>query len=117
MTKNEIIDFCLDNGNLSNEELVSKLSNKLSNEQYVPFNHEDSDVVAACGLKNSKIISGNAIAIAADKEVSTTSELVEYFENNLTKRELAFVFVSAVNSAKELYKTNEQLKELLRRLM
>lgn len=86
MKKNEIIDFCLDHDYLDEEELNKQLANKLQG--YKPYDHSDENITKACGLESSKY--ANNMLLLPPDELKTASKIIEFYEKNLTKRELSF---------------------------
>ena len=96
MTGNEIIDYCLDNKGLAEEELKNKLLSKLSESQ--PFDHQNNDVFKACGLIKSTFVNRDesgkiVVSINMDTllQFDKISEGVEYLEKHYNKREVAFL--------------------------
>lgn len=96
MTGNEIIDYCLDNRNLTEGELKNKLLSKLSESQ--PFDHQNDDVFKACGLIESTFVNKDesekiVVSINMDTllQFDKISEGVEYLEKHYNKREVSFL--------------------------
>ena len=101
MKKSEIIDFCLDHDYLDEEELNKQLINKL--QEYKPYDHSSSDITEACGLESSKY--ANNMLLLPPDELKTASKIIEFYEKNLTKRELSFYvyqFMVKVNTLGEM---------------
>jgi hypothetical protein len=118
MTKNEIIDFCLDNGNLSDEKLAKELSSKLNNEAHLPYRHEEKSIIAACRLENSPYIEDGHLDLPhIDGDSCSTSKIIEIYESKMTKRELSFALVSTIRAGMEMIKTIEEMKKIIKELM
>lgn len=115
MNKNEIIDFCLDNGNLSESELGQKLVNKLSKSTLPAYAHEEKDVQDACGLTHSALFSSDgqlAIPDVPEERTGKVSMVIEYMEETYHKRELAYLFVQTTKALSNMAKMLEILKQL-----
>lgn len=100
MNKNEIIDYCLDNSHLPEEELVNGLMSKLNTRNSEGYNHNENSILAACGLQNSTLVVDDHIEIPTipDEVTSKISTIVEYMEKTYSKRELSFLFVQALKA-------------------
>jgi len=115
MNKNEIIDFCLDNGHLSESELERGLLNKLNTSTLPAYNHEEKNVRDACGLAHSALFSPDgefAIPDVPEKETDKISKVIEYMEETYNKRELAYLFVQTTKVLQNMTKVLEILKHL-----
>ena len=111
MNKNQIIDFCLDNGNLSNEELSQQLISLLQKNEHKPYDHDNESVLGACGLEDSKNLE-NGKLILPPKDCSKRSQAIEFYEKNLTKRELSFYFTEVVHKMNMLLEVLDMSSKL-----
>jgi len=100
MTSNQIIDFCLDNKNLSEKELNKQLVKLLNNESTVPYDHNKINLIEACGIDPEQGIGNNTLFQL--KEKSRASEVVEQMENTLTKRELSYLLYRSMTDLMNL---------------
>ena len=115
MNKNEIIDFCLDNGNLSESELKRRLVSKLSKSTLPAYNHEEKDVKDACRLNHSALFSSDgdiAVPDVPEERTGKVSMVIEYMEETYNKRELAYLFVQTTKALSNATKLLEILKKL-----
>lgn len=115
MNKNEIIDFCLDNGHLSESELERRLLNKLNKSTLPAYSHEEKDVKDACGLTHSALFSPDgalAIPDVPEERTDKVSMVIEYMEETYNKRELAYLFVQTTKALSNMTKMLEILKKL-----
>lgn len=115
MNKNEIIDYCLDNGHLSESELKQGLLNKLNTSTLPAYNHEEKDVKGACGLTHSALFSSDgqlAIPDVPEEKTGKVSMVIEYMEETYNKRELAYLFMQTTKALQTMSKMLEILKEL-----
>lgn len=110
MTKNQIIDFCLDNNNLTEKELNEKLIQYLkSSETAENYDHSKSNLMDACGLSNSRNISEEGFELDI-KNVKSNSEIVEYIENKYSKRELSYIVYQLMEVNNKITKLIKYLK-------
>ena len=115
MNKNEIIDFCLDNGHLSESELKRRLVNKLNKSTSPAYNHEEKNVRDACGLNHSALFSPDGeftIPDVPEERTDKVSMVVEYMEETYNKRELAYLFIQTTKALHTMTKMLEILKHL-----
>lgn len=111
MTKDEIFDWMLDHRNLSDSEFSNKLRSLLVVTNELPYNHEESDIIAACGLQNSTIATEERMKV---EKYNKISQEVEYLEKNYTKREVSY---SAIMLHKELETVKKSMSEILLKVM
>ena len=110
MTKNQIIDFCLDNHHLTEKELNEKLIQHLKpSENVEEYNHSKNNLLDACGLSNSKNITGEGFELNVE-HMTHGSEIVEHIENNYSKRELSYIAFQLLNVNTKLTKLIKYLK-------
>ncbi len=115
MNKNEIIDYCLDNGHLSESELKRGLLNKLNTSTLPAYNHEKKDVKDACGLTHSALFSSDGdldIPNVPEERTGRLSMVIEYMEETYNKRELAYLFVQTTKALESMARMLEILKQL-----
>lgn len=115
MNKNEIIDFCLDNGNLSESELERRLLNRLNKSTLPDYAHEEKNVRDACGLNHSTLFSSDGefnIPDVPEERTDKVSMVVEYMEETYNKRELAYLFIQTTKALQTMSKMLEILKQL-----
>lgn len=110
MTKDQIIDFCLDNHNLTDKELNVKLIQHLKPSEIVEeYDHSKSSLMDACGLSKSKNISEEGFEFGME-HAESGSEVVEYIENKYSKRELSYMAFQLINMNNKLTKLIKYLK-------
>lgn len=110
MTKNQIIDFCLDNHNLTEKELNEKLIQHLKpSEAIEEYNHSKNSLLDACGLSNSKNINEEGFSLDVE-HMTHGSEVVEYIENTYSKRELSYMTFQLITLNGKLTKLIKYLK-------
>lgn len=110
MTKNQIIDFCLDNNNLTDKELNEKLIQHLKpSETAEEYDHSKSSLMDACGLSKSKNINEDGFQLDME-HAENGSEVVEFIENKYSKRELSYVVFQLINVNSKLTKLIKYLK-------
>lgn len=110
MTKDQIIDFCLDNHNLTDKELNEKLIQHLKPSETVEeYDHSKTSLMDACGLSESKNINEEGFQLDMESAESG-SEVVEYIENKYSKRELSYVVFQLINVNSKLTKLIKYLK-------
>ena len=110
MTKNQIIDFCLDNHNPTEKELNEKLIQHLkSSEAVEEYNHSKDSLLDACGLSNSKNITEEGFNLDVE-HMTHGSEVVECIENTYSKRELSYMTFQLINVNGKLTKLIKYLK-------
>lgn len=115
MNKNEIIDFCLDNGHLSESELERRLLNRLNKSILPAYAHEEKDVKDACGLTHSAIFSPEGkidIPNVPEERAGRVSMVIEYMEETYNKRELAYLFIQTTKALESMARMLEILKQL-----
>lgn len=110
MTKNQIIDFCLDNNNLTDKELNEKLIQHLKpSENTEGYDHSKSSLMDACGLSKSGNINEEGFQLDMES-AENGSEVVEYIENKYSKRELSYITFQLINVNSKLTKLIKYLK-------
>ena len=110
MTKNQIIDFCLDNHHLTEKELNEKLIQQLKPSEIAEeYDHSKSSLMDACGLSKSKNVSEEGFELSIE-HANHGSEVVEYIENTYSKRELSYVTFQLINVNNKLTKLIKYLK-------
>ena len=110
MTKNQIIDFCLDNHYLTEKELNEKLIQHLKPSEIAEeYNHSKTSLMDACGLSKSKNINEEGFELDIE-HVENGSEVVEHIENKYSKRELSYVTFQLINVNNKLTKLIKYLK-------
>lgn len=115
MNKNEIIDYCLDNGHLPESELTQGLLNRLDTSTLPAYNHEEKDVKDACGLNHSALFSSDGdldIPNVPEERTGRLSMVIEYMEETYNKRELAYLFVQTTKALANMTKMLELFKHL-----
>lgn len=110
MTKNQIIDFCLDNHHLTEKELNKKLIQHLKPSEIAEeYDHSKTSLMDACGLSKSKNINEDGFQLDMEP-VEKGSEVVEYIENKYSKRELSYVVFQLINVNNKLTQLIKYLK-------
>lgn len=110
MTKDQIIDFCLDNHNLTEKELNKKLIQYLEPSEIAEdYNHSKSNLMDACGLSKSKNVSEEGLELDIE-HAEKGSEIVEHLENKYSKRELSYITFQLMNVNNKLTKLIKYLK-------
>lgn len=110
MTKDQIIDFCLDNHNLTDKELNEKLIQHLKPSEIAEeYDHSKSSLMDACGLSKSKNINEDGFELGIE-HVESGSEIVELIENKYSKRELSYMTFQLMNVNNKLTKLIKYLK-------
>jgi hypothetical protein len=110
MTKDQIIDFCLDNHHLTEKELNKKLIQHLQpSEVAEEYDHSKTSLMDACGLSKSKNINKDGFQLSME-HAESGSEIVEYIENKYSKRELSYITFQLINANTKLTKIIKYLK-------
>lgn len=110
MTKNQIIDFCLDNHHLTEKELNEKLIQHLKPSEIAEeYDHSKTSLMDACGLSKSRNISEEGFELGME-HVENGSEVVEFIEKKYSKRELSYVTFQLINVNSKLTKLIKYLK-------
>lgn len=110
MTKNQIIDFCLDNHNLTEKELNEKLIQHLKPSEAVEeYNHSKNSLLDACGLSKSTNVNKDGFELDVE-HMTYGSEVVECIENTYSKRELSYMVFQLTNVNNKLTKLIKYLK-------
>ncbi len=110
MTKNQIIDFCLDNHNLTEKELNEQLIQHLNPSEIAEeYDHSKTSLVDACGLSKSKNIGKEGFTLEVEN-VGSNSEVVECIENKFSKRELSYMAFQLMDINNKLTKLIKYLK-------
>ncbi len=113
MTNNQIIDFCLDNKNLTEKELNLQLKNILSKETIVPYDHTKDSLLEACGLDSEKSLKSAAKMFSeVGEKYTSASEFVEQLEETFSKRELSYLFYNAIRSYMALKEAYTVIKNI-----
>lgn len=94
MKKEEIIDFCLDNPELSENQLNQALITKMkSNGSLVKFNHQADDIFEACGINKERETTIKELDVPTyDKR----SEGVEWLTKNFSSVELGIALMNSI---------------------
>lgn len=104
INRSKLLDLLLDNQELTDQQLVKEIEDFLANN--VPYDHSNINVQGACKIS----LTGDSMKEL--DEITKTSEKIEAAEKMFSKRELAYLFVSAVMRI-GFMKDSSELKDTL----
>lgn len=95
MKQKEVMDYCLDNWNVSEQQFTRNLRRKLENAG--KFDHSKENFFEACGL-----IPSNFDEIEIPMTFKQHSRMVEWLEENFSTREIAVICTNAYHCYRDL---------------